>query len=124
MKETIKRFFFLISLSSSVLGCTLSVGSTLIQDNHFQIKLLFGTGLVFFAISLFLFFKNGKSGLISLALSLGAISWISLSFGGINGGDCGSGAVEMARQGAIVAVGCSLFQTITYFIRKKQSELT
>ncbi|MEP6925498.1 MAG: hypothetical protein ABI954_13605 [Pyrinomonadaceae bacterium] len=109
--------------SKLVLACTIIKGSTIIEDNKFEVQNYFGLSLAILAIVSILYFLRQKQGLTAVIFS-SLIVLLQPGWHYQSGGDCGTTAVDFASWlffGA--SVPCLIYQIASWIFQSRKSKL-
>lgn len=112
--------FCLVLFTSETFACTLGRESNFIQEKQAEANSLIAISFVLFAIVFFLYFKKNKKGILSVVISFIAVGYAFL-LSDADVGDCGYGAVDIARLSVLVNFICFSFQFFTWLFRRKSA---
>jgi hypothetical protein len=113
--------FCLVLFSSEIFACSLGKESSFIQEKQAEANNLITISFVLFAITFFLFFKKNKKGILPVVISSIVVVYAYL-LSDANIGDCGYGAVDIARLSVLVNFICFSFQFFTWLFRRKSAK--
>lgn len=114
-----KIIFSLILFSSEVFSCTQAKGSNvnIIEVNQSKVFEFIAISIILFTLTVFLYFKKGKIGIIPVIVSFIIVGFTFLT-SNTNGGDCGYTAVEFAKWGILLTFICFSIQLFTWLFRR------